>query len=145
MLTPADFKAIISANFDDNRIFAIQSFVSNLIERKRFSDGINQFRIKDTNDGTFVTSLANFVSKIDDTKLSVGYHLFTDVMLGDRVHPMVASIGNLEVELNKHSAEDEIYFTMFGENVKKIMFIISYISDGDTVLPLKIIEIKLIS
>lgn len=145
MLTPANVKTIITANFSDDRIFSIQSFISRLIERKRFSDGINQYRIKNINDGTYVTTLADFITKIDDTKLFAEYQYNSAAMSGDRTHPFVATIGNLEIELNKHSAEDEIYFTMFGQEAKKIMFILNYTSDADTVLPIKILEVKLIS
>lgn len=145
MLTPAGIKTIIENNFNDDRVFAIQSFVANLIERKVFSDGINRYRIKDTNDNTYVTSLDDFITKIDVTKLKIGYHFASEKMTGDRIHPFFVTINNLEVQPNDYATEDIEYFNMFGGNKKKIMFLLNYISDYDTILPIKIFEVKLIS
>lgn len=143
MLTNASIKTIIQNNLNDDRIFSIQSFITRLIERKTFGDGIEQYRIKNINTDTYITTLADFISNIDVTKLNAQYYYNSEKMGGDRVHPFMAYIGNYEVELNKHSEEDSIYFSMFGGN-NKIMFLLTYISDGDTVLPIKIIEIKLV-
>lgn len=145
MLTAAGIKTIIENNFADDRIFAIQSFIYRLIERKTYGDGINQYRIKNTNTNTYITSLADFLTNIDTTKLVAEYHYFCDRMGGDRAHPFYAVMENYEVELNRFSKEDSIYFNMFGENNKNIMFLFNYLADADPTLPIKIFEVKLVS
>lgn len=143
MLSNSDIKTIVTNNLNDNRIFSIQLFISSLIERKRFGSGINQYRIKNTNDNSYITSLAEFIANIDDTKIKSSYYFGSEKMGGDRVHPFIISINNYIVEIDKNCEEDSMYFNMFGEN-NRVAFLLSYISDGDTVLPIKIIEVKLI-
>ena len=145
MLTPAGLKAIVDANFADDRIFAIQSFIAKLIERKVYGGGINQYRIKNTNDDTYITNLTTFLANIDVTKLTGEYNYFNDKMGGDKNHPFTVTIHNYLVELNEFTDEDDIYRTLFGSNPKTIMFLINYLADADTILPLKIYEVKIIS
>lgn len=145
MLNQAAVNAILAANFSDDRIYAIQSFITDLIERKKYGGGVNQYRIKNTNDGTYITDLAGFVSNIDPTKLEAKYNYLNDKLSGDRTHPFTVTIGNYIVELSDLTTEDEIYTEMFGNDKKVIKFFLNYLADGDTVLPIKIFQVKLTS
>ena len=144
MLTSSDFKNIITANLNDDRIFSIQAFLARLIERKTYGNGIEQYRIRDRITNSWVTSLNDFIFKLDTNSIKADYFYYSDKMTGDRIHPIAVNLTNFDVYLNEYSGEDIIYFSMFGKGVKHILFLINYISDNDPVLPLKIFEIRLI-
>lgn len=144
MLSSADFKDIITANLNDDRIFSIQAFLTRLIERKTFGDGIEQYRIKDKVTDSWVTSLEDFIAKLDANSLKPDYFYYSDKMTGDRVHPTAVNLSNFDIYLNEYSNEDSIYFSMFGKGMKHILLLINYVSDADPDLPLKIFEIRLI-
>ena len=144
MLTNTQFKDIIVQNLNEDRIFAIQAFITRLVERKVFGDGIERYRIKDKITGTMVTSLDDFITKLDADSLRPDYFYYSDKMGGDRIHPTAVNLSNFEVSLDEHSSEDAVYFSMFGKGNKNILILINYLSDADTSLPLKIFEIRLI-
>ena len=144
MLTNTQFKDIIVQNLNEDRIFAIQAFITRLVERKVFGDGIERYRIKDKITGTMVTSLDDFITKLDADSLRPDYFYYSDKMGGDRIHPTAVNLSNFEVHLDEHSFEDAVYFSMFGKGNKNILILINYLSDADTSLPLKIFEIRLI-
>lgn len=143
-MTNADVKDIISQNLTDPRIFSIQCFLARLIERKTHGDGILQYRIKDKVSNTYVSSLADFIAKLDTNSLVPDYFYYSEKMSGDRTHPTAVNLSNFVVTLDEHSQEDAIYFGMFGREDKNILLLLNYLSDGDSVLPLKIFEIRLI-
>ncbi|NTW90601.1 MAG: hypothetical protein HGA35_01490 [Erysipelotrichaceae bacterium] len=144
MLTNADIKTIISDNLADIRIFSIQAFLTRLIKREKFGDGILQYRIKDKVTNSFVTDLNDFIAKLDTNSLVPDYFYYSDKMQGDRTHPFAVNISNFTVSLDANSDEDSVYFGMFGRDDKNILLLLNYLSDGDLVLPLKIYEIRLI-
>lgn len=146
MMTNSQVKDVIVANLGDDRIFSIQAFLTRLIERKVYGDGIEQYRIKDKVSGAWVTDLNDFIAKIDAASLKPDYFYYSDKMEGDRVHPIAVNLANFEVYLDEHSDEDNIYTQMFGKSpVKNILLLINYLSDADPVLPLKVFEIKLLA
>jgi len=144
MMTNADVKDIISQNLADPRIFSIQCFLTRLIERKTYGDGILQYRIKDKVTDTYISSLDDFIAKLDTNSLVPDYFYYSDKMSGDRIHPTAVNLSNFIVTLDEHSQEDAVYFGMFGREDKNILLLLNYLSDGDLVLPLKIFEIRLI-
>lgn len=145
MLTNTQIKNIIAQNLTDDRIFSIQAFITRLIERKVYGDGIERYRIKDKVTNTVVTSLDDFITKLDVNSIYPDYFYYSSKMEGDRVHPTVVNLSNFVVTFNEHSQEDDIYLTMFGKGDKNILLLINYLSDSDTVLPMKVFEIRLIN
>lgn len=145
MLTTTELKTIITQNFDDIRITSIVLFIDRLLERGFHGGGINQYRIKNLTTDTYITNLTEFLTAIDPNQIDMDYFYFSDKMTGDRTHPIAVILKNFEVEISNLASEDDTYIRMFGSKSKRIMFLMNYLSDGDTVLPLKIIEIRLIS
>lgn len=141
----ATFKSIIEQNLSDPRIFAIQSFLSRLIERKKYDDDIPRYRIFDVVTESFVTSLDDFILKLNAQHIFANYYYYSAAMTGDRCHPISVALSNFVIKLDSNSDEDNIYTEMFGKPSDRIMFLLNYLSDSDTVLPLKIFEIKLIN
>lgn len=150
MLTKSDFKGMIAQNLADPRLYAIQSFLVRLIERRTFGDGIEQYRITDKKTNAPVTSLDDFIAKLDADSLFADYFYYSDKMQGDRTHPTAVNLSNFVVNLDEHSQEDSLYYGMFGRDTKhnddkNILILMNYLSDGDLDLPLKIYEIRLIA
>ena len=145
MMTNSQVKDVIVQNLGDDRIFSIQAFIARLVERKVYGDGIERYRIKDKVTNTEVTSLDDFIAKLDINSLRPDYFYYADKMGGDRVHPTVINLSNFVVTLDEHSQEDNIYFTMFGKGDKNILLLMNYLSDADAVLPMKVFEIRLIN
>ena len=144
MMTTTEMKAVLTANMSDVRILAIQLYLTDLIEREKHGDGMERYRIVNTNTGSRVTSLDDLVSQIDPTKLHMAHYAHTDRMAGDRTNPTVVILNNFSVELSEHAKEDTQYTSMYGSGNKRIMFLVNYISDGDEVLPLKIFSVRLV-
>lgn len=148
MLTPLDFKNIITNNLTDQRIFSIQAFITRLIDRKTFGGGVEQYRIYDKTTATYVTSLADFITKLDVNSIIPDYFYNADKMTGDRIHPIAINLTNFVIRLNINSDEDNYYHSVYGAGAldnKSILLLANYISDGDLVLPIKLYEIRLIT
>jgi len=144
MLTNTQMRDAIAVNLNDPRMFAIQAFLTRLIERKTHGDGISRYRIRDKNTNTDVVSLNDFITKISPTSLIADYFYYSDRMLGERTHPVAVNLTNFVVNTTKNSDEDSIYFNMFGGDGTDILLLLNYLSDNDVDLPLKIYEIRLI-
>ena len=144
MITTADMKAILATNLDDRRILAIQLFLTDLIERETYGDGIERYRIKNTTTDTYITSLADFIAAIDASQMSMALWRHNDAMGGDRTHPTAVTLGNFVVEFSPYSQEDAYYTAQFGSENKHILFLVNYLSDGDDLLPLKIFTVRLV-
>jgi hypothetical protein len=144
MLTNTALKTLITKNFADVRCTAILLFIRDLVERKKFGGGIEQYRLFNKTSGQYITSVTDFMASIDDTALTMSYFYNSDTMTGDRVHPFKVVLDNIEVRLNPNSADDD-QFTMMVGMPNRIMFLMNYLSDADNDLPLKIFEVRLIS
>lgn len=143
MITNAQIKAIILQNLDDIRISSISLFLLKLISRKQFGGGINQYRLKNLNTGNYITSIEEFKVALDALMLTPDYNYNIRPNVGELIHPFTVTIDNVAIELDKNSYEDEVYLSLFSADVQKLVFHLNYMNDGDTILPLKIIEVRL--
>lgn len=144
MLTNAEMRDIVVQNLYDIRIFSIQAFLTRLIKRKIHGNGIEEYRIYDKVTNTNVTSLNDFITKISAKSLHADYFYYSGSMSGDCIHPFAICLSNFTITIDRNSDEDSIYFNMFGSEIKNILLLLNYLSDGDTIIPLKIYEIRLI-
>lgn len=143
MLTNAIAKTTLIDNLNDIRISAITLFLERLIERKIHGGGINQYRIKNKLTDTYITSLADFISAIDEAELTYDFNYSGDKAEADRLRSLIIIPNNFIIELDSHTDEDDLYFSHYGKSVNRIMFLLNYMNDGDTVLPLKVFDIRL--
>lgn len=140
---------MIQANLGDIRMLSIQLFIEKLIERSRYGDGIDRYRIKNTTTDTFITSLSDFKAAITGPDLDLSYPYGSlEEIRGDRVTGVEVTPLNLEVQFNHHSSEDAFFSTMYDvEKVNKYKFILhmSYMNDsGDDAPAMKIYHIRLV-
>lgn len=143
MLTNAIAKTTLVDNLNDIRISAITLFLERLIERKVHGGGINQYRIKNKLTDTYITSLADFILAIDETELTYDFNYSGDKAEADRLRSLIIIPNNFIIELDSHTDEDDLYFSRYGKSVNRIMFLLNYMNDGDTGLPLKVFDIRL--
>lgn len=142
MLTNAAIVTLLETNFNDDRLLSIQMYFTRLIERKVFGSGINQYRIKNTVTGTYITNLTEFIAAIDPLYIKPDYYYYaTQTAIGDTIHPAIIVLTNLVVELSPYSDEDDIYTTNVGFEDKHIGLLLSYMNESE---PLKITDIKLL-
>lgn len=142
MITNTSLKSIIVNNLNDIRITSIALFLQELIERKDPIEEQYRYRVYDNVAKRYITSVDDFKNSIDPDSLKLAYFYNSDKMTGDRVHPLIANVGNFSIKLEKFIPEDNKYFEFFGP-VTRISFLINYLSDGDADLPLKIFEVRL--
>ena len=135
---------ILYKNFQDVRISAIQLYIQRLLRRNRVSAGVNEYRVKNIITGEYVTSMNEFETLMSTQDLTMSYHFNSDRMSGDRTHPVLVVLDNLQVELNPNSPEDELFINNYGRLVNRIAFSLNYLSDGDEEIPVKIFEVKLV-
>lgn len=135
---------ILYKNFQDVRISAIQLYIQRLLRRNRVSAGVNEYRVKNIVTGEYVTSMNEFETLMSTQDLTMSYHFNSDRMSGDRTHPVLVVLDNLQVELNPDSPEDELFINNYGRLVNRIAFSLNYLSDGDEDIPVKIFEVKLV-
>lgn len=147
MLSNAQLKAVLVANLTDDRIFAIQMFLTKLILRKNAPLGISPYRIQltTTDPDTYITSLDEFIAAIDENSFDADYDRYAESMGGDRVHPFTITLTNFTVKVLDYIPEDGIYATSSSDKGLKIRFSLNYLSDADSVLPIKIFDVRLVS
>ncbi len=143
MLTNAQLKQLIIDNLNSPFCFPVTLLLTKMIKRDNASLGSSYLnRIKDTNSNTEVTSLADFISKIDDTKfdLTVSTSNYSNNNIGVSI-----TMKNFQITLNEQFKEDSGLSSLFGIGTHYIRFNLAYARDLDTALPLKITNIVLIS
>lgn len=144
MLTNAQIKTILIDNLNDLRINGAALFINNLISRENYGGGIEQYRIYNTNTNSYVESLVDFINGIDENTLVQNWNINTGLKELDKTQPTVITLSNFEVSLEKTTDEDYSFTEMYGVSTKKIVIVLNYLSDGDTILPLKIVRVKLV-
>jgi len=143
MITKSQVRQIITTNLNDIRMSSIQLFIDQFISRKVHGDGIEQYRIKDTLTDTYITSLNEFISKLDENHISYGYSMNSSIQSGEIITPMYILLNQYLVTLDENSDEDDVYVSRFGFS-KTIALHATYMNDGDMSVPLKIYSVKLV-
>lgn len=143
MLTNTELKTVIVQNLNDQRLYSLQRFLTDLIERKTHGGGIPQYRITNTLTNQPVTSLTDLIDAIHPASMKPEVVKNADALGGDRLHPFRVILDNLKVTVNRYSAEDQDYFVSGKEDLKIALYI-NYLSDADPDLPLKVFSFRLI-
>lgn len=143
MLTNAALATLLTTNLNDDRLLSIQMYLTKLISRQVYGNGIPQYRIVNETTSTDITSLANFIAAISSTYVKPDYYYSASTgTLGDVIHPSIVILTNFTVTISEFSDEDDFYSTHSGCGRKRIAFILSYMNDSEA---LKISEIKLLN
>ncbi|EKD89678.1 MAG: hypothetical protein ACD_33C00008G0004 [uncultured bacterium] len=157
MLTPVQIKQILIDNLNSNLQYSTQLFLTNLITRNDVNCGLNLLRIKDITDNLYITDLADLIANLDESfmTIEVGNNFVNSDTVHSALKPVIITLENLEVELYTNANIDSNFNSSNLLNieltksnvvypvekyVKKIMFVLNYLNDADTVTPIKIVN-----
>lgn len=142
MLTPSALKTLINSNLADDRLFGIQVLLSDLIARDIHDAVTPQYRIQKT--GSDITTLADLMTAISGStpEISVanGYSNVSNLS----TLPVTVLFPEIKVTLNTIHQADNRLTLLHGKGVFALGFVMNYINDGDTALPLKILNVVLV-
>lgn len=143
MLSNTQIKQLIIDNLNSPFCFPMALFLTKLIQRDttKFNTP-DLYRIKDVNTNTDVTSLSDFISKIDDTKFEYNVNIssYSNNMIG-----VIVKMMNFEVTLKETHVQDSPFTSIFGIGKHRVCFHLAYARDNDATLPMKISNIVLLS
>lgn len=148
MLSNSQIVTIIQNNLNHDALYPIQLFLTKLIERQNYGNGINQYRIYDNVTNSYIVDLNDFISKLVTTEIEPYIDFNFNLRNEDYGQTVNIKLKNFVVELNNYSYDDNDFLMTFGsrENLsKKIIFVMRNIDPTFTSsLPLVILSIKLI-
>ena len=144
MLSNSQLVDIIKANYNDDRMYAACLFIEALHKRTDFGGSINRYRMVNQTIGSDIISLNSYMSALDDTKLKIEFPFTGEKLNGDRTASFFVTPTNIELRFSKYSASDvpfsnHIDFAEYPDAVYNVQYLIGYMNDADSVLPLKII------
>lgn len=146
MITQERTKQLIQLNLRDERATASALFIRGLLARKKHGSGIEQYRIRNTSTGQWITTLDEFINQLEADKLFLSYPYEGEKLQGDRVTGFLVTVDHYEVVWNKVARSDDPFSGIFDLGSQKFFqFYLIYMNDGDVDLPLKISYTKLVS
>ena len=149
MQTNAQIVASLKQSLADIRSFAISLFIKEMLERKNPKTGIAKYRIKNKTTGVDVTTVDAFIAAITDAEVEVKYPFGSIAHQTDRITGFNVIVNNLEARFTIKSEDDFINGEFIGAFVEdnapvRFQFHMAYLNDGDTDLPLKVINVRLV-
>lgn len=145
MISKERVKELLQLNLRDERITSAALFISNIVQRKTYGSGVEQYRIKNTLTGQWVTSLDEFINSISQDDVFLSYPYEGERLAGDKVTGFLATIDHFEVIWNPESKSDKDFASFFDLKTQKLFqFLMVYMNDGDTTLPVKATYVKLV-
>jgi len=130
MLTLTNLLTKFKNILNKDKSYAHQLFLEELIERKKYGLNTSPYRIKNLDNGNYISSLTEFISNI--SKISTSFNFSSPNKASDGVsQSFTVVIENYLVELINTEEEDQVFTTLFGNGNKKISFILTYLPDSD--------------
>lgn len=151
MMTPAEVKAQIVANLQSPYLFAIQMTLTKLMARVHFggdnpdpTQNLQQYRISYLGtDGVtvnYVKTIDDLIAGLDETKFD--FQLYLAKKDPSYITPITVRLTNFTLDVNTLAEDDRALGDLFGIGLKDIQFVMTYLADLDTNLPLKIVDVK---
>jgi len=135
MLTKTQLATMISTNLTDDRMFSIQLYLDTL--------AVTRPRVVNNVTATSIPNLAGIIAAIDPLHMTIAYNFNGLPGASQTVQSFIVNLTNLEVNLTNSDLDDP-YTNKVGVGKKIIQLVMGYLSDGDTVLPLKIFKVNLV-
>ena len=149
MQTIEQIRTGLVANLGDLRMHSICLYITDLIQRAKPEVTVPTYRITNVTSGITIQSIDQFKAAIVAATLKQSYPYQGEKLSNDRVVGYNLVPTNLQVRFNIHSEEDLLfaqhqnYFSDFG-SVYNFSFLMAYMNDGDSVIPVKISSVRLI-
>jgi hypothetical protein len=138
MLTKTNLVNMINTNLTDDRLYSVQLYLD-ILASGRIG------RVKDVATNTVLTDLASLSLAITPADIKVGYN-HAGISSSNQMTPSIlVTMSNIEIELLPNVKEDTVYTNRVGAGIRNLQFVMGYLSDGDTALPLKIIRVNLVN
>lgn len=147
-MTHEDIATLVKTNLADVRMYAIQLFIENLLERRNYPDGVPRYRLTDLNTGQPIVDIAGFINAVTGSSIKTSYPYNGDGLQTDRITGFFVTLTNIEVQFLQYSESDLFFsqyydFTNDNRNKYHISFYMGYVNDSDTQLPLKTQYVRL--
>jgi len=135
MMTNVQLLTYIQSNLTDDRLYGIQLYLDRLVTTRQ--------RVNNSITNTPITLLADLQTALTTTNMDVRYNYESNSSANKVVPSFYVTFTNVVVNLD-HYVEDDVYTMKYGIGNKLLQFEMSYLSDGDTVLPIKIFKVNLV-
>ena len=149
MQTIEQIKTGLVANLNDPRMHGICLFINDLVTRKRPEVTVPTYRVMNTTTSSLITNVDGFIAAIAANTLVQSYPYQGGKLSNDRVTGYTLRPSNLQVKFSIHSKEDELfadgqnYFADY-DATYNVQFMMAYMNDGDTGVPVKISSVRLV-
>ena len=114
MLSNNQIVTLLQNNLNHDALYPIQLFLTNLIERQNYGNGINQYRIYDNVTNSYIVNLNDFISKLVATEIEPYIDFNFNLRNEDRSQTVNIKLKNFIVELNNYSYDDNDFLMTFG-------------------------------
>lgn len=145
MTLKADLAAAAVTALQDIRCAAARLCIEDVLKRRKFSASIPEYRVYVRGTQTPITSFDQFLTHITETNITMTYDLgFVGNNYEDKCKPVTILINNLEARFMTGIDEDNYFTTRYGVGASIFTITLNYVSDNDTLVPLKVIESSII-
>jgi hypothetical protein len=141
MLTEANLKSLIADNLADVKLFGIQLYLTELIEREKYDSVTPQYRMQ--SDLVDITNLDDLIAAIPTADMKATANASYFGAYGISTLPFVVEFPNIKVSVAAKYISDAKLAIQHGTGNYKLCFVMGYFNDGDPALPLKIINVLL--
>ena len=124
--------------------YPIYLFLSELIERSKYTQLGGLYRVINTITNTAVVSVEDFLNSLSPSSVVARFN-FNEGYDSSRPHSLYVTVSNLIVKLDSTNSEDQIWLEKYGSSAKYVRFYMNYLTDLDPNIPLKVCDIKLVS
>ena len=140
-MTDAQIKTLVADNLASDKLYGTQLYLTNLIERKSFDAAIPRYRLR-YNDAD-ITSLSALIDAIaaSAVKITASSAYYSAAALCGI--PVVVSFPQITATLDSRFESDAALAMQNGAGTFTLCFVMNYVNDGDSDLPLKILNVVL--
>lgn len=145
MSIKSELSTLLISALQDIRCAAPRLFIEDLIERTNAVGSIPQYRITNTDTSTPVTAISNLLTLISEDNINIRLsNSLTSSSFKDKTKPVFITLKNIEVNLSEHSEDDTFYSSVASSTKNTICFMMGYVGDNDTGLPMKLLDAYLV-
>lgn len=145
MSIKTELAGLLTAALQDIRCVNPRLILEQLFKRENHGGGIPEHRVVNLLTGIEVTSMEDLLAEIKEDNITIQVTTsLSSSSFKDKCKPVKLILSNLEVTLYPESPEDAFFNHNVSSYNNRICFVMGYVSDNDTVLPLKLIDVYLV-
>ena len=145
MSIKSELAALLAASLQDIRCSNPRLILEQLFKREDFGGGIPEHRVTNISTEAEVTSMGDLISELTEDNLSIQVTTsLSSASFKDKCKPVKLVLSNLKVTLYPDSPEDAFFNHNVSSFSNKICFVMGYLGDNDTELPMKLLDVYLV-